>query len=301
MNEQILFPPKPAVRRSFGNAANTYDDNAFLQREIANRMFERLEYIKLQPQVALDIGCGTGYATAMLRKKYREANIIGLDLATQMLHTASSRTKPPPWLKKILRQAPLQSWLCGDAEALPVKTGSIDLTISNLTLQWCDPERVAKEVARVMKPEGLFMFTTFGPDTLKELRRAFRAIDDKPHVNKFVDMHDIGDILVQSGFADPVMDQEIVTLTYTELKPLLKELKGIGAHNVLDGRSAGLIGRCRWGKMVAAYEAFRVDGRLPATFEVVYGHAWKPRFTKRKTIDGQQAINIDEFKRMVKP
>jgi malonyl-CoA O-methyltransferase len=144
------------------------------------------------------------------------------------------------------------------------------------------------------------MFTTFGPDTLKELRAAFRKIDDKPHVNKFVDMHDIGDILVNVGFADPVMDQEIITLTYDDLKPLLKELKGIGAHNVLDGRSHGLMGRERWDKMVAAYESFRKDARLPATFEVVYGHAWKPKFTKRKTIDGQQAIGLHDFKRMVK-
>ena len=297
--DKNLFPPKPAVRRSFGRAANSYDGNAFLQREIANRLFERLEYIKLQPATVLDIGCGTGYATAKLRRRYAGANIVGLDLATEMLATARMQAKAAPWLKTILRQAPQQSWLCGDAEALPLKAESMDLAISNLTLQWCNPERVAKEIARVLKPEGLFMFTTFGPDTLKELRAAFRTIDDKAHVNKFIDMHDIGDILLNAGFADPVMDQEIVTLTYAELNALLKELKGIGAHNVLDGRSAGLMGRSRWSKMVAAYESFRKDGRLPATFEVVYGHAWKPEFTKRKTIDGQQTINFNEFKRMV--
>lgn len=297
--DQFSFPPKPAVRRSFGKAANTYDGNAFLQREIANRLFERLEYIKLQPHTALDIGCGTGYATGKLRERYADANIIGLDIASQMLATARTQSKSAPWLKRLIGRAPQLSWLCSDAEALPFKTESIDLAISNLTLQWCDPERVAKEVSRVLKPNGLFMFTTFGPDTLKELRAAFRAIDDKPHVNKFVDMHDIGDILVNAGFADPVMDQEIVTLTYTDLKPLLKELKGIGAHNVLMGRSAGLMGRDRWRRMLTAYEAFRKNERLPATYEVVYGHAWKPEFTKRKTIDGQQTINLNEFKRMV--
>ena len=298
--DKNTFPPKPAVRASFGNAAKSYDDNAFLQREIADRLFERLEYIKLQPHTALDIGCGTGYATAKLRERYADANIIGLDLALQMLGVARARAKPAPWLKRFLHQAPQRAWLCGDAEALPIKTESIDLALSNLTLQWCDPERVAKEVVRVLKPNGLFMFTTFGPDTLKELRKAFRAIDEQPHVNKFIDMHDIGDILVGAGFADPVMDQEIVTLTYAELKPLLKELKGIGAHNVLNGRSIGLMGRERWQRMVTAYDLSRTDGRLPATFEVVYGHAWKPEFSKRKTIDGQQTINFDEFKRMVK-
>ena len=296
---QGLFPPKPAVRRSFGDAAKTYDGNAFLQREIADRLFERLDYIKLKPTSVVDIGCGTGYATAKLRERYADADIIGLDLAPPMLAAARAQAKAASWLKRLTGRAPALSWLCGDAEKLPLKQESIDLILSNLTLQWCDPEQVAKEVARVLKPNGLFMFTTLGPDTLKELRTAFRAVDDKPHVNKFVDMHDIGDILVHAGFADPVMDQEIITLTYAELKPLLQELKGIGAHNVQHGRRTGLMGRDRWQRMVAAYEAFRKNERLPATYEVVYGHAWKPEFMKRKTIDGQQTIDISEFKRMI--
>jgi malonyl-CoA O-methyltransferase len=256
--------------------------------------------LKLHVFQPLDIGCGTGYATARLRERFADADIIALDVAEPMLAVAQRQTKPLPWLKRITRRSARQSWLCGDAEALPIKTESIDLAISNLTLQWCDPELVAKEVARVLKPKGLFMFTTLGPDTLKELRAAFGAVDNTPHVNRFVDMHDIGDMLVNAGFADPVMDQEIVTLTYTDLKPLLKELKGIGAHNVLDGRRSGLMGRGRWQRMLDAYEAFRKDRRLPATYEVVYGHAWKPEWSKRKTIDGQQAINLDEFKRMVR-
>ena len=296
---QGLFPPKPAVRRSFGNAAKSYDGNAFLQREIADRLFERLDYIKMTPTNVLDIGCGTGYATAKLRERYADADIIGLDLAPPMLAAARAQVKTASWLKRLTGRAPALCWLCSDAEVLPLKTESIDLILSNLTLQWCDPEQVAKEVARVLKPNGLFMFTTLGPDTLKELRAAFCAVDDKPHVNKFVDMHDIGDILIHAGFADPVMDQEIITLTYAELKPLLQELKGIGAHNVQDGRSTGLMGRDRWQRMVAAYEAFRKNERLPATYEVVYGHAWKPEFMKRKTIDGQQTIDISEFKRMI--
>ena len=296
---QGLFPPKPAVRRSFGNAAKSYDGNAFLQREIADRLFERLDYIKMTPTNVLDIGCGTGYATAKLRERYADADIIGLDLAPPMLAAARAQVKTASRLKRLTGRAPALCWLCSDAEVLPLKTESIDLILSNLTLQWCDPEQVAKEVARVLKPNGLFMFTTLGPDTLKELRAAFRAVDDKPHVNKFVDMHDIGDILVHAGFADPVMDQEIITLTYAELKPLLQELKGIGAHNVQDGRRIGLMGRDRWQRMVAAYEAFRKNERLPATYEVVYGHAWKPEFMKRKTIDGQQTIDISEFKRMI--
>ena len=294
------FPPKPAVRRAFTDAAASYDANAFLQREIADRLFERLDYIKCQPVTTLDLGCGTGYATRKLRHRYPDTHIVGLDLSPEMLRHARAQTAAAPWLKRLLAQAPRQSWLAADAEAIPLAAESIDLTLSNLAMQWCDPERVAANVLRVLKPNGLFMFTTFGPDTLKELRKAFRAIDDKPHVNQFVDMHDIGDILQNAGFADPVMDQEVITLTYPQLMPLLRELKGIGAHNVLAGRGQGLMGRARWQQMVAAYEAFRTAGRLPATYEVVYGHAWKPAAAKRKTVDGVQAIDLHEFKRMVK-
>ena len=293
-------PAKRAVRQSFGASAPTYDQHAFLQREIGGRLFERLQYIKLAPQRILDIGSGTGYATQRLRERYANADLFALDIAPAMLHFARAKTGSRSLLKRLLRQSPEPVYLCADAEALPLASESIDLALSNLALQWCDPERVAGETSRVLRAKGLFMFTTFGPDTLKELRAAFKAVDDAPHVNTFPDMHDIGDILVHAGFADPVMDQEIVTLTYTDLKPLLQELKGIGAHNVLPGRSTGLMGRQRWQRMVDAYESFRKDGRLPATYEVVYGHAWKPEFNKRKTVDGVQQIGLADFKRMLK-
>ena len=294
------LPAKRAVRQSFGASASTYDEHAFLQREVGARLFERLQYIKLAPQRILDIGSGTGYATQRLHEHYAAAELIALDIAPDMLNVARQKTARPSLLKRLLGKSPGPRYLCADAEALPLAGESIDLALSNLALQWCDPEKVAKEAARVLTPRGLFMFTTFGPDTLKELRAAFKTIDDAPHVNTFPDMHDIGDILVHAGFADPVMDQEIITLTYTDLKPLLRELKGIGAHNVLPGRSAGLMGRRRWQRMVDAYESLRKEGRLPATYEVVYGHAWKPEFSKRKTVDGEQQIDLAEFKRMLK-
>ena len=299
----LPLPAKRAVRQSFGASASTYDEHAFLQREIGERLFERLQYINLTPQRVLDIGSGTGYATQKLREQYRDAMLIALDLAPDMLRIARTKARSKAasasLIKRIFGKPHDRDYLCADAEALPLANESIDLALSNLTLQWCDPERVSKEAARVLAPKGLFMFTTFGPDTLKELRAAFKAIDDAPHVNIFPDMHDIGDILVHAGFADPVMDQEIITLTYTDLKPLLRELKGIGAHNVMPGRATGLMGKQRWQRMVDEYETFRKEGRLPATYEVVYGHAWKPEFTKRKTIDGRQQIDIAEFKRML--
>jgi malonyl-CoA O-methyltransferase len=296
---KMTFPAKRAVRQSFGASASTYDEHAFLQREIGDRLFERLQYVKLAPGHMLDIGSGTGYATQKLRDTYRDARLTALDIAPDMLRYARGKVAAPSLVRRLIGKTHDRAYVCADAEALPLAGESVDLALSNLTLQWTDPERVVKEVVRVLKPQGLFMFTTFGPDTLKELRAAFRAVDDQPHVNTFPDMHDIGDILVHAGFADPVMDQEIVSLTYTDLKPLLRELKGIGAHNVLPGRSTGLMGKQRWQRMVDAYEAFRTDGRLPATYEVVYGHAWKPEFSKRKTSDGAQQIDLEEFKRML--
>jgi malonyl-CoA O-methyltransferase len=295
------LPAARDVRRSFANAAATYDENAFLQREIADRLFERLDYIKLTPRRILELGCGTGYATRKIAARYPDAQIIALDLAEDMCAAALAQQPKKGLISRLMQKSPKTGFVCANAESLPVADESVDLILSNLTLQWCDVEAVAREAMRVLSPNGLLMFTTFGPDTLKELKAAFRQVDTAPHVNTFIDMHDVGDILLHASFADPVMDQETITITYSELKPLLRELKGIGAHNVLPNRATGLMSRARWQALVAAYEGFRRDGKLPATYEVVYGHAWKPQQVKRKTVDGQQTIPLGEFKRMVKP
>ncbi len=294
-----LLPAARDVRRSFDHAAATYDDHAFLQREIADRLFERLDYIRLAPKRVLELGCGTGYASRKLQARFPNVPLIALDIAPTMCAYAQRQTPTRSLLSRLFGTRMGPSFLCADAQQLPLGNESVDFIVSNLTLQWCDVEQVASEAARTLSPSGLLMFTTFGPDTLKELRSAFRAVDDKPHVNTFVDMHDVGDMLVAAGFADPVMDQETITITYTDLKTLLRELKGIGAHNVLPGREAGLMGKQRWQRLVTAYDAFRRDGKIPATYEVVYGHAWKPEVSKRKTVDGRQVISLGEFKRMV--
>jgi malonyl-CoA O-methyltransferase len=182
----------------------------------------------------------------------------------------------------MLRAAGRQrSWLrrfdrvCADALRMPLARASVDLIYSNLLLQWCnDPDAVFAEFKRVLRPHGLLTFSTFGPDTLKELRAAWASVDDYTHVNRFLDMHDIGDALVRAGLAEPVLDVERFTLTYEDAMSLMKDLKAIGAHNVTAGRPAGLTGRGRLESMLAAYEQQRTDGRLPATYEVVYGRAW---------------------------
>lgn len=275
---------KKMMRRAFSRAAGTYDEAAVLQREVCARMLERLEYIKLQPTRMLDAGSGTGWGGRQLAKKYPAAQMISLDIAIGMLQMAKSQSA---WWKKLFsRSLPV----CADVEALPLAANSIELVWSNLAVQWCnDLPATFVELHRVMKAEGLIMFSTFGPDTLKELRQAFNGVDGHNHLNRFADMHDIGDMLVQAGFSEPVMDMEYMTLTYNDLRDVLKDLKAIGAHNTTAGRSQGLMGKNAWARLLKNYEQLRRDGKLPATYEIVYGHAWKPR--PRVTRDGAAIIN----------
>lgn len=266
-------PEKRLIRRAFERAAGRYDQAAVLQREVADRMNERLDAMRITPRRVLDAGSGTGYGTERLRERFPHAAMIALDLAHAML--VRLRARDAWWKRWLGRSTPA---VCGDIERLPLASGSVDLVCSNLTLQWCaTPTRAFAEFRRVLAPGGLLIFSTFGPDTLKELRAAFAAADGYRHVNRFVDMHDLGDALIHAGFEAPVMEMEMLTLTYGEVRKLLEDLKAIGAHTVLEGRLPGLMGKRRFAAMVAAYETMRRDGRLPATFEVIYGHAWVGR------------------------
>lgn len=271
MNDELLID-KRSLRQSFEHAAMTYDAAAVLQNEVCRRMLERLDYIKHRPAVVLDAGSGTGNALPGLRTRYPEARLIAYDLAVGMLRRGRKRL---PWWKGLLARAAQP--VCGDIERLPFADASIDMIWSNLTLQWVnDLPRTFAEMRRILAPGGLLMFSTFGPDTLGELRQAYRDTDRHTHVNRFVDMHDVGDLLVAGGFGDPVMDMEYFTLTYDDVRQLMRELKAIGAHNVTRGRPSGLSGKAMLANVTRNYEPFRRDGKLPATFEVVYGHAWKP-------------------------
>ena len=266
---------KRDITQSFSQAAKQYDDNAWLQREIANRLMERLDLIKQQPNVIVDVGCGTGYCTRALQKRYRKAQVTGVDLAAGMVSYAESKKG---WFAK-------ERYVCADAKALPIAHQSVDLLFSSLALQWVDDiAEVFAEFQRVLKPEGVLLFSSFGPDTLIELRRAWASVDDRVHVNRFMDMHDVGDALVRNYFADPVMDMEYLTLTYKDVMVLLKELKAIGANNHNAGRSHTLTTPSQLKKMMASYEQFRrEDGCLPVTYEVVYGHAWGSDLKARAT------------------
>jgi malonyl-CoA O-methyltransferase len=276
---------KRAVRRAFERAAPRYDESAVLQREVCARLVEHLDPIRIEPARIVDLGCGTGAAFEPLMRRFPRATVFGLDLAAAMLARAARRH---PWWKRALGGGPRLA--CADAERLPIATASTQLLFSNLALQWCRPDRVFPEAARVLAPGGLFLFSTFGPDTLRELREAFDATGGRSHVHTFIDMHDLGDALVHAGLADPVMEMDVITLEYETVEAVARDLKAIGAKNALATRSRGLSGRERWRKVAAHYEQRRRDGALPATYELIYGHAWK--VPPKKLADGRQVIDF---------
>lgn len=263
-----------AVRRAFARAATTYDASAGLQQRIRAELLERLDLVRIAPAAVLDLGTGTGHAALALKRRYPKSLVVGLDLAESMLREAGRR-------QTLLRRF---GRVCADAAGLPFRPGSFDIVFSNLMLQWCDePDRVFAECLRVLRPGGLLSFASFGPDTLHELRHAWSTADDRVHVSRFIDMHDLGDALLRAGLAEPVMDVERHVLNYDSVRALMLDLKAIGAHNASAGRPRGLTGKAKLARMIAAYETQRRDGRLPATYEVVFGHAWAPVEERRRT------------------
>lgn len=266
MTDDPLQPEAAAVRRAFDRAAASYDDAAVLQAEVGDRLIERLGLLRDPPRQILDVGAGTGRTTAALMRAYRKARVTALDVAPGMLRRARQRA---PWWRRL-------PCVGADAVRLPFGDDSFDTIFSNLTLQWVtDLDAVFREFQRVLKPGGVLMFSSFGPDTLTELRESWAAVDEASHVHRFIDMHDVGDAMARAKLADPVMDMEYFTLTYDTPRALMRDLKAIGAQNATAGRERGLTGRARMRAMERAYEGYRdADGQLPATWEVVYGHAW---------------------------
>lgn len=277
------------LRRAAERAAHTYDAAAALPRAVCDRMSARLSLVNLNPALVLDAGSGTGYAADSLLRKYPGAHLIELDIAHGMLLAAHARQ--PRW-RHWFPLAARRSQLCADNERIPIRSASVDLVWSNLALQWAaNLDSALRESHRVLRAGGLLMFSTLGPDTLKELRNAFSGLDSAVHVNRFMDMHDIGDLLVGRGFSDPVMDMDYFTLTFRDTRDLMGELKALGSGNVNIGRRHGLTGTGLWAELNSRYEQLRGDdGKLPATFEVVYGHAWKP--AARTGAGGRPVIDI---------
>jgi malonyl-CoA O-methyltransferase len=270
----------------------------FLRREVSARMQERLALVKIVPQRVLDAGCGTGADLALLQKTYPAAQILGVDAAPAMVAAAAAPFASTPAMRSLnqmlSRLLPAKAGVdlaCADFGNLPVGPNSLDLVWSNLALHWHpQPDRVFAEWRRALRVEGLLMFSNFGPDTFRELRSAFGAMDETPHVLPFVDLHDFGDQLVEAGFSSPVMDMEVITVTYDTVQALLADVRAFGG-NPLATRRRGLTGRAAWQRMLDALERQRrPDGKLGLTFEVIYGHAFRP--APRVTAAGEAIVRF---------
>ncbi len=278
------------LRRSFDGAAKTYDGAAVLQGEIREQLLARLDLMAITPGVVLDAGAGTGRGASALRRRYPKAAVLALDTSWAMLKIAGRRRS---WLRGF-------SSVCADAVRLPLADASVDLIFSNLMLQYCDTDAVLAEFNRVLRPQGLLSFTSFGPDTLRELRWAWAQVDEYTHVMRFIDMHDLGDAMVRAGFASPVLDVERYTLSYADVRKVAQDLKATGAHNVTAGRPRGLVGRRKFAAFSAAYETCRQNERLPATYEVVFAHAWAPATSSRSGAAHGAVVSLEEIKRQLR-
>ncbi|VAW53871.1 Malonyl-[acyl-carrier protein] O-methyltransferase [hydrothermal vent metagenome] len=287
---------KNKIQKHFDAKAVCYESSAVLQRTVCDELLQRLDLMSLQPSVILDVGCGTGWGTEYLLKKYKKAKIFSLDLSPEMLKQTKSKGG---WIRK-------PHLICADAEDIPLDDASVDLVFSSLMLQWCDYKKVFAEFKRVLKPEGLLMFSTFGPDTLKELKQSWLQVDDFVHVNTFTDMHDLGDGLIQVGLAEPVMDMDLLTLTYKDVVSVMTDLKSIGANTLLKNQKnksgQGLMTPAKLKKVIAHYEGYRKEGVIPASYEVVYGHAWKTpqratKISQANTPPTEFSIATDQIKK----
>jgi malonyl-CoA O-methyltransferase len=258
---------KRRVRQSFDRAAATYEEFSIVQSDIAQQLLQRIVEVDAPPpRKILDLGCGTGQLTHRLARHYRGSHVTGVDLSPAMVRLAKSRRRL--WSRT--------QFLCADMERLPFAQASIDLVVSNLALQWCDAPTVFAEVARVLRPGGHFLFATFGPDTLKELRAAWAAADSEVHVHGFVDMHELGDALLGIGFVNPVLDVDMLQASYESVDAVMADLRGVGAHNADRSRRNGLTGKNAFTRFRNAYLAQAVEGRIPASYEAVYGYAQAP-------------------------
>ena len=284
---------KKRISKDFSNAADTYDAAAIVQQEICDRALERLQMLKLEPSTILDIGSGTGKSVRGLQTQFPKSHVIASDVAMPMLMYLNQ-------MQVSLKHK--ASIVCCDAEKLSIKDESVDLIFSTSTFQWCeDLNLVFTECLRILKPDGVLVFTSFGPDTLKELRQSWACVDQQDHVHQFIDMHYIGDLLLANNYTDPVVDMELITIEYQHVRQLLKDLKDTGSRSKFDieenNFSSGLMGKNKFQQFEVAYESHRQNnGLLPASYEIIYGYARKLSLTNDKMPASEVRIPIRQIK-----
>ena len=253
------------IQRRFDHAAPHFDGADFVHTVTRDGLIERLEPLLLQPQTILDLGSATGATGRMLRRRFKRAHVVSLDLSRAMLGAAR---KSKRWFSR-------STFVQADAGQLPFADESFDMVVSNQLLPWTpDPQVVFEQVSRVLKKDGVFAFATLGPDSLREIAKAWAAIDDRAHVNPFPDMHDIGDGLVRAGLRDPVLDVDRLQVSYEPPDRLFADLTRAGARNALAGRGRGLVSRRRFKVMTDTLASGRADGKIVLDLELVYGHCW---------------------------
>jgi malonyl-CoA O-methyltransferase len=253
------LPDKRAARRSFDRATE-FDAACFVHDVARERLLERLDLLAHEPRAIVDLGCGTGRGAAALTARYPLAQVLAVDSSDGMLRAAAARSGVDVTV------------LGGDAERLPFKPQSLDLLFANLVLPWCRPERVFAEAGRTLTAGGLLVFATLGPDSLAELRRAFATTDNEIHVHAAFDIHDLGDLAVAAGLAEPVLDVDRLSVTYAAPAALWRDLKAVGASNVAGGRRRSLTGRRRWVRMEQALAVS--PERFAVTLELIFGQAF---------------------------
>jgi malonyl-CoA O-methyltransferase len=278
------LPETHAARRAF-DRAREFESACFIHDEARARLLDRLELVRCAPKVAVDLGCATGRGAAGLAARYPETRVLAVDSSLRMLRAAAAGA---PQAVRVLG---------GDAAALPLRAGSVDLVLANLVLPWCRPDRLFAEVARVLIDGGPFLFATLGPDSLQEIRAAFAAVDDCIHVHAAFDMHDLGDLALAAGLAEPVLDVDRIEVTYADVARLVRDLRAVGAVNVAGARRRSLTGPRRWGRFVERLP-YRADGRLAITVELILGQAFgRGTLATRDSSAGEIRVPISRLKR----
>lgn len=286
LRAQDALPSARDARKTFDRVSTRFDEASIVHDEARRRLLERLQYVRIDPARVVDLGCAAGGGAVALADAFPSARLIAIDASAAMLRVARARCGGSV------------QWLRADGERLPLGDGMAGLVFANMLLPWCRPESLFAEVARVLEPSGLFLFSTLGPDSLLQLRRAWASVDDAVHVHGFVDMHDLGDLVVRAGLAEPVLAAETLSLTYAGVGDLVRDLRASGGVNIAAGRRRGLTGRAAWRSFEKALLAGRRHDRLSITIELILAHAWGvgPRPQVRGAL-AEHAVPIDRIRR----